>query len=147
MDQIERIQYQAALAVTGTWKGTSMNKIYDELGWEPLTERRRFRRLVQFYKIQNDLTPNYLKNPVPSPRTHLYGFRSENDLPSMKCNKNAYSNSFYPHAVKIWNDIGPDLRQSPSLSIFKTDILKIIRPLKRSVFNNFDQIGRKRLFQ
>ena len=51
MDQIERVQYQAALAVTGTWKGTSMNKIYDELGWEPLTERRRFRRLVQFYKI------------------------------------------------------------------------------------------------
>ena len=147
MDQIERIQYQAALAVTGTWKGTSMNKIYDELGWEPLTERRRFRRLVQFYKIQNDLTPNYLKNPVPSPRTHLYGFRSENDLPSMKCNKNAYSNSFYPHAVKIWNEIGPDLRQSPSLSIFKTNILKIIRPLKRSVFNIFDPIGVKRLFQ
>ena len=32
MDQIESIQYQAALAVTGTWKGTSLNKIYDELG-------------------------------------------------------------------------------------------------------------------
>ena len=36
MDLIERVQYQAALAVTGTWKGTSTNKIYEELGWESL---------------------------------------------------------------------------------------------------------------
>ena len=40
MEQIESVQYQAALAVTGTWKGTSLNKIYDELGWEPLSKRR-----------------------------------------------------------------------------------------------------------
>ena len=56
--------------------------------------------------------PNYLKNPVPSPRTHLYGIRSGNDLPSKKYNENAYSNSFYPHAIKNWNEIGPELRQS-----------------------------------
>lgn len=36
MNAIEKIQYQAALALTGTWKGTSLNKIYDELGWESL---------------------------------------------------------------------------------------------------------------
>ena len=64
MDQIERVQYQAALAVTGTWKGTSTNKIYEELGWESLTDRRWFRRLVQFYKIKSNLTPDYLKYPV-----------------------------------------------------------------------------------
>ena len=29
MDQIERVQYQATLAVTGIWKGTSANKIYE----------------------------------------------------------------------------------------------------------------------
>ena len=34
MDSIERIQYQAALAIAGTWKGTNLNKIYEELGWE-----------------------------------------------------------------------------------------------------------------
>ena len=32
--QIERVQYQAVLGVTGTWNGTNSNKIYEELGWE-----------------------------------------------------------------------------------------------------------------
>ena len=51
MDLIERVQHQAALAVTGTWKGTSTNKIYEELGWESLSDRRWFHRLIQFFKI------------------------------------------------------------------------------------------------
>ena len=34
MNTLERNQYLAALAITGTWKGTNLNKIYDELGWE-----------------------------------------------------------------------------------------------------------------
>ena len=32
MNTLERTQYQAALAVSGAWKGTSRTKIYDELG-------------------------------------------------------------------------------------------------------------------
>ena len=33
MNTLERIQYHAALAITGSWKGTNLNRIYDELGW------------------------------------------------------------------------------------------------------------------
>ena len=80
MNSIERIQYQAALAITGAWKGTNPNKTYEELGWESLTDRRWSRRLIRFYKIQNNYTPPYLKSPIPPPRTHLYGIRSGNVL-------------------------------------------------------------------
>ena len=110
MGKLERVQYHAALAVTGTWKGTNREKIYDELGLEPLWKRRWFRFLVQFYKIQNDLTPNYLKIPVPPTRSHLYGLRSDNVLNFIKCRTNPYSNTFCPHSVKIWNEIGPAFR-------------------------------------
>ena len=95
MDLIERVQYQAALAVTGTWIGTSTNKIYDELGWESLSDRRWFHRRVQFFKIQNGFIPAYLKTPVPYPRNHLFGTRNENDLHSIKCRTNSYLHSFY----------------------------------------------------
>ena len=71
IDSLEKIQYQAALAVTCTRNGSSLNKLYDELGWESLTDRRRARRLIQFYKIKNNYTPIYLKFPIPHPRTHL----------------------------------------------------------------------------
>ena len=66
MNALERTQYQAALAVSGAWKGTNLDKIYEELGWETLTYRRMYRRLTQFYKIMNNLTPEYLKIPIPS---------------------------------------------------------------------------------
>ena len=32
MNLLESTQYQATLAVSGAWKGTSRTKIYDELG-------------------------------------------------------------------------------------------------------------------
>ena len=61
MQSLESTQYQAALAVPGAWKGSSTTKLYEELGWESLSDRRWLRRLCQFYKIQNELTPSYLK--------------------------------------------------------------------------------------
>ena len=33
MKLIERVQYKAALIVSGCWQGTSQDKLYDELGW------------------------------------------------------------------------------------------------------------------
>ena len=48
MEMVEKIQYQAALAITGAWQGTSRNKVYDELGWESLSDRRWWRRLLHF---------------------------------------------------------------------------------------------------
>ena len=32
--RLERIQYSAALAVSGAWRGTNIDKLYEELGWE-----------------------------------------------------------------------------------------------------------------
>ena len=107
-----------------------------------------FHRLVQFFKIQNGFTPTYPKTPVPQcPRNHLFGTRNENDLYSIKCRRNSYLHRFYPHSVNIWNEIGPTLRQVPSLSIFKSNVLKLIRPQKKNVFNIRDPEGMKRLFQ
>ena len=37
---LESVQYSAALAVTGAWRGTNTDKIYEELGWESLYHRR-----------------------------------------------------------------------------------------------------------
>ena len=117
------------------------------IGWESLTDRRWFRRLTYFYKIYNNYTPEYLKSPIPPPRTHVYGNRSDNVLHGIFCRTNRYKKSFYPHNIQAWNDIGPDLRQAVSLSVFKTNILKLIRPLKNDTFGVYDPKGIKRLFQ
>ena len=33
---LESVQYSAALAVTGAWRGTNTDKIFEELRWESL---------------------------------------------------------------------------------------------------------------
>ena len=75
MDKLESIQYQAALIVSNCWYGTSQARLYEELGWESLAERRTFRRLAHYYKILSKKTPPYLKEhikPLPQNSTNRY---------------------------------------------------------------------------
>ena len=147
MNTIERIQYQAALAITGAWKGTNLDKIYEELGWESLTNRRYCRRLFQFYKIQFELSPPYLRGPLPPPRTHLFGLRSSNVLKEISFNSFSYRNSFYPDSIRCWNKIGYSLRNSSSLSSFKSSLHAMYRPLPKSIFHIHDSLGVRWLYQ
>ena len=147
MNSLESLQYQSALAVTGAWKGTNRDKIYEQLGWETLHNRRESRRLTQFYKIMNNLTPSYLKTPVPEPQTHLFGPRSTNVIPNLSCRNDRFKNSFYPHAIELWNAIGVEFRSIEKLSDFKFSILEIIRPLKKDIFDILNPDGTKRIFQ
>ena len=76
MEKLERVQYNAALTVTSTLRGTNRSKLYEELGWESLNDRRLSRRLIQLYKIHNNLTPGCLRdNHLPPVRFSLYGVR------------------------------------------------------------------------
>ena len=51
MEKVEEIQYQAALAITGAWQGSNRVNLYEELGWESLSERRMCKRVLQIHKI------------------------------------------------------------------------------------------------
>ena len=49
--KIEPVQYNAVLAITGAIKGSSREKLYQELGLEYLYRRRWTRRLCLLYKV------------------------------------------------------------------------------------------------
>ena len=38
--RLERVQYSAALAVSGAWRGTNIDRLYEELRWASLYYRR-----------------------------------------------------------------------------------------------------------
>ena len=68
-DKIESAQYNAALAITGAIRGTSKEKLYQELGLEFLKDRRWLRRMSYLYKI----IPPYLYELIPPlQRSHQY---------------------------------------------------------------------------
>ena len=58
------IQYNTALAITGAIKGTSKEKLYNELGFEYLKDKWWVRRLCLFHKIYKLKSPKYLYNPI-----------------------------------------------------------------------------------
>ena len=49
-NELEKIQLEAARIATGATKLVSVQKLYDETGWETLENRRRKHRLVLFLK-------------------------------------------------------------------------------------------------
>ena len=147
MRSLESIQYQAALAATGAWMGTSTQKLYEELGWESLHYRRWFRRATQLFKILNGLTPQYLLDPIPMPRPHLFGRYPTNDLYEFSWRNHRFLRSFYPDSVLIWNNLGPEIRKIETLSEFKQKLLKIIRPEQKSTFNVHDPEHLKYIYQ
>ena len=55
--KLEQVQYSAALAVTGAWRGTSRQRLYEELGWESLYHRRWYRRLCHFFSLIKSKSP------------------------------------------------------------------------------------------
>ena len=141
MEKLEQIQYSAALAITGAWKGTSREKLYDELGWESLNMRRWSRRLILFYKILNNITPDYTSYSIPQLKMVPYSFRKEDVVGQIRARTSKLISSFYPHCLSEWNKLDPSITSSPSPSNFKIKLLKLIRPLPKPVYSIYDPIG------
>ena len=106
---LESVQYNAALIVSGCWKGTSRDKLYAELGWESQQDRRHFRRLCLYYKIKNSLAPQYLVSLARNFSLHL---------------TSRFANSFFPYCYHKWKTLDTSIRDAPSIGIFKTGFLK-----------------------
>ena len=122
MEKTVRIQYQAALAVTGAWQGSCRSKLYEELGWESSSGRRWCRRILQIHKIVNDKTPSYLKNKLRL-RRPLYRQSSSNTFHEFKCKSFRYMNSFFPDAITSWNNVITHFGDIPSYNVLKNHIL------------------------
>ena len=65
ISKLESVQYNAGLAITGAIRGTSKERLYQELGFEYLEKRRWYRRMCLFWKIINGFAPSYLSKFLP----------------------------------------------------------------------------------
>ena len=73
--KLEFIQYNACLAITGTIRGTSKEKLYQEIGLECLHLQRWYRKLGMFYKIFKSKSPQDLFKLITE-KTSLYLIRN-----------------------------------------------------------------------
>ena len=145
MEKVEIIQYQAALTITGAWQGSSRSKIYDELGWETLSDRRKFRRVLQIHNILNNNTLSYLKEKLPAYCREMFSGNIRNTFHAIRFKSYRYMNSFFPDAIASWNlfmDIS-NYKVAPSLYLLENEIISLIRPESKCFFDIHDPTGLK----
>ena len=109
--KLESIQYNACLAITGAIHGSSREKLYQEIGFESLQQRRWYRKLCCFYKIFKNESPRYLFNIIPT-RNPFYIARNHTNTPLFKANHIFLKNSFFPSTIIEWNNLDARLRNS-----------------------------------
>ena len=118
-NRIEPAQYHVVLAIAGTISGTSKEKLYQELRFETMKERRWFRRLCYFYRILNN---------------RHYNTRKYSKIRQIFCRTKNVSNSFLPQTIREWNKIDTSICQAPSYSVFRKVLLDVIPPTANSTF-------------
>ena len=139
---LEPIQYNAAIAITGAIRGTSSEKLFQELGFQSLKSRRWLNKLCLFYKIFHKKSPSYLFQVIP-PNNNDYATRSSQSIKisSFTTTQIFFKYSFFPAVLFEWNSLNINIRNSFSINVFKKELLKFIRPEPNSTYNINDTKG------
>jgi hypothetical protein len=83
---------EASRIVTGGTRLVSLSNLYIETGWEKLKDGRERHRTIQFYKMSNNPTPQYLSNLIPP----NFGMIHDHNTGVSKWAGNRY---FYPSEI------------------------------------------------
>ena len=143
MEKVDRTQYQAAPAITGTWQGTNRSKLYEELGWETLSDCRWCRRVLQIHNMEKYNTHSYLRDKLPPLRKSLYRLNISNIFQEIRC-----KNSFFPDTTSSWNNMISNFQDIPISTSLKSHLLSLTHPkIKRATFGIHDALGLRYLFQ
>ena len=127
-NKLEQTQYAAALAATGAWKGTSRDRLYQELGWETLYDRRWFRRLCHFFNVRKLQSPSYLFSEIPPVRPVLHNLRHSRTYDQSAARTTRFSNTYFYDALFEWNSLNEELKNSSTLAEFKRKLITRVRP-------------------
>ena len=115
-------------------------KLYQELGLEPLRLRGWYRRLCLLYKVFKNEHLQYLLH-LNSVRHSFYTSRNVHSIPIFSLKINYFKNSFFPSIISEWNKLDPAICNSESLSIFRKNIFHFIRPAPNSIYNCHNPTG------
>ena len=65
LDKLDKVHVRAMRLITGATERSHTHILYEDLGWHKLSTGRLIHRLKWFYKIINNIAPQYLTNIVP----------------------------------------------------------------------------------
>ena len=89
-----------------------------------MKDRRERHRTIQFNKMSNNLTPQYLSNLIPQNfgMIHDHNTRHTSGIPPVRTRTSLYASYFIPSSVKLWNQQPENIKSSRSVQIIKSNL-------------------------
>ena len=124
LNKIQRVQNVAARVVSRSSKYEHITPILNDLHWLTVKKRILFKILLLTYKCVNGLAPLYLCDLVsPMKSTRALRSTSKHLLSVPVTKMKTYGDRAFSCAAAVeWNKLPNDIRQSPSLDIFKSKL-------------------------
>ena len=134
-EKVEKIQRRGARFVYRSYRHSAdSTKMVENLKWQPLDERRRQDRIINFFKLTHNFSsvPSY---HLPAPKPNIKGTRVHAEgYHCFQGRLEVYRYSFFPRTVPEWNSLNflreldfADIRAMP-LGQFKTGLAKELNP-------------------
>ena len=122
MSSLQILQNKSAKLILDRPLYSSATDAILALGWIRIEDRRSYHRCRYIFKCLNNLTSNslaFLKNI----NIHKYNTRSKDNLRLPKVSKNWVKQTLEYQAVKEWNDLSQNVRNSNNIEAFKRTFL------------------------
>ena len=122
--RLQKLQNRAARIIMNMSNGVHHSVVLQALGWKTLEAERKKAKAKMMYKLLNNMGPQSL--------TNLFTYKDEvtsynlRNISSSLClphpNTNNMKRSFMYDGAFLWNSIPRDIKESKSLSSFRTKI-------------------------
>ena len=139
---LKKIQRNAWLPITEAIRGTSKEKLYQELGLESLWNRQWFRKLCSFLKNFKYKSPGYLYSIIPQDISP-YITKNIDTVPLFNTEHIFYKSLLFPSTVTKKNNVDQEVRNCENYSLYHFDIIKFIRLSPNSFFSCQDIVDIK----
>ena len=141
--RLTQLQYRAAKLVTGALHFSSKEKLDSELGWESISQRAEFLGLSLFHKIHIYETRPLVRKCLPKIKQNVKNTRPNEIYNEFPPSGIQFSNSYFPHYSKSYNNLDKSLQSEKDLIIFKDKLKVEIKPKKFKHFSKGSKIGNK----
>ena len=123
---LERLQNEAARIVTGLTRSVSLENLYRECGWRPLSERRMKNKLVFMYNVVYERVPSYISDLIPPLviETTQYPLKNNNNIMFPFARTEISRRSCIPSSISLWNSLEHDFREAQYVNAFKYQLKK-----------------------
>ena len=122
LDRLLRLQKRCARIILDATINDSSVKLFDKLGWLPIDDTIRIRKLVMLHKISKGHCPEYFSSyfkHVKATRTYRTRSAINDNILTPSSNRNSGLKTFHSSATRLWNNLDNTYRNIVSHDTFR----------------------------